>query len=109
MRIATATMRAVARRRPTVQFFALSAKAFFPIHGIMARSFSPTSSIGWMTILARAALNEVWFTRFASIQLRVKLPDRMSLSTRFISFLVSSVIMRGPLTYSPYSAVLEIE
>jgi hypothetical protein len=33
----------------------------------------------------------------------------MSVSTRFISALVSAVMMRGPVTYSPYSAVLEIE
>ena len=39
----------------------------------------------------------------------MNLPVWMSFSTRFISALVSAVMMRGPETYSPYSAVLEIE
>src|ERR1700754_3423127 len=91
------------------QFFVLSTSAPFLIHGIMSRSFSPTCSIGWVASFARVALNEVWLTLFSSIQSRANLPDWMSLSTRFISFLVSSVTMRGPVTYSPYSAVLEIE
>src|SRR5690606_25154692 len=91
------------------QFLVLSTRRFWPIHGIMARSFSPTSSIGWAAALARVALKEVWLTLFSSIQLRVKMPDWMSARTRFISALVSAVMMRGPVTYSPYSAVLEIE
>src|SRR5882724_6681134 len=91
------------------QFLVLSTSAPFLIHGIMSRSLTPTSSIGCCASLARVALNEVWLTLFSSIQSRANLPDWMSLSTRFISFLVSSVTMRGPLTYSPYSAVLEIE
>src|SRR3954467_8026613 len=91
------------------QFFDLSTSAPFLIHGIMSRSLAPTSSIGCAASLARVALNEVWLTLFSSIQSRANLPDWMSLSTRFISFLVSSVTMRGPVTYSPYSAVLEIE
>src|SRR5882672_5279180 len=91
------------------QFLVLSTSAPFLIHGIMSRSFSPTSSIGWAASLARVALNEVWLTLFSSIQSRANLPDWMSSSTRFISALVSEVTMRGPVTYSPYSAVLEIE
>src|SRR3954465_12285380 len=93
----------------TDQFLLLSTNAPFLIHGIMSRSFSPTSSIGWAASLARVALNEVWLTLFSSIQSRANLPDWMSESTRFISALVSDVTMRGPVTYSPYSAVLEIE
>src|SRR5579871_2908769 len=91
------------------QFFVLSTSAPFLIQGIMSRSFSPTCSIGCWASLARVALNEVWLTRFSSIQSRVNLPDWMSSSTRFISALVSLVMMRGPETYSPYSAVFEIE
>src|SRR5262249_56552897 len=91
------------------QFFVLSTSAPFLIHGIMSRSFSPTCSIGWAASLARVALNEVWLTLFSSIQSRANLPDWMSASTLRISFLVSSVTMRGPVTYSPYSAVLEIQ
>ena len=75
----------------------------------MPRSLAPTSSMGWAASLARVALNEVWPTLFSSIQSRVNLPDWMSLRTRFISALVSGVTMRGPVTYSPYSAVFEIE
>src|SRR6476620_1195567 len=91
------------------QFLLLSTSAPFLIQGIMSRSFTPTSSIGCAASLARVALNEVWLTLFSSIQSRANLPDWMSASTRFISFLVSSVTMRGPVMYSPYSAVLEIE
>src|SRR3954469_3570913 len=91
------------------QFFVFSTSAPFLIHGIMSRSLTPTSSIGCAASLARGALNERWLTLFSSIQSRGNLPDWMSDSTRLISFLVSSVTMRGQVTYSPYSAVLEIE
>ena len=36
-------------------------------------------------------------------------PVWMSFSTRAISALVSAVMTRGPVTYSPYSALLEME
>src|SRR3978361_1582963 len=91
------------------QFFVLSTSAPFLIHGILSRSLAPISSIGCSASLARVALNEVWLTLFSSIQSRANFPDWMSLRTRFISFFVSSVTMRGPVMYSPYSAVLEIE
>src|SRR6478672_8255074 len=91
------------------QFLVLSTSAPFLIHGIMSRSLAPTSSIGCSASLARVALNEVWLTLFSSIQSRANLPPWMSARTRFISALVSAVTMRGPVTYSPYSAVLEIE
>src|SRR5579863_4387221 len=92
-----------------LQLRALSTSLFLPIHGIIARSFAPTSSIGCAFTRARVALKEVWLTLFSSIQSRVKRPDWMSVSTRFISAFVSGVMMRGPVTYSPNSAVLEIE
>src|SRR3977135_3170853 len=91
------------------QFRLLSTRARCLIHGIMARSLAPISSIGCAAILARMALNEVWLTRFSSIQLRVKVPDWMSARMRFIAARVSWVTTRGPETYSPYSAVLETE
>src|SRR3954462_7450542 len=75
------------------------------IHGIMARSLAPTSSIGCVAILARIALNEVWLTRFSSIQSRTNLPVWISSRIFFISALVSGVTTRGPETYWPYSAV----
>src|SRR5262245_10861333 len=79
------------------------------IHGIMVRSFSPICSIGCAAILARMALNEVWLTRFSSIQSLTNLPDWMSPRIFFISARVASLTTRGPETYSPYSAVLETE
>src|SRR6185437_7704684 len=91
------------------QFFVWSTSLFFVIHGIIARSFAPTSSMGWAALRARVALKDGWPALFSSTQSRAKRPDWMSSSTRFIAFLVSSVMMRGPVTYSPYSAVLEIE
>src|ERR1700755_160000 len=102
-------LRKLLTMRDQRQFLVLSTNAPFLIHGIMSRSFSPTCSIGCCASLARVALNEVWLTLFSSIQSRANLPDWMSASTLRISFLVSSVTIRGPVTYSPYSAVLEIE
>ena len=57
----------------------------------------------------RVALKLGWPTVFSAMKSRTKRPDWMSSSTRFISALVSGVMMRGPVTYSPYSAVFEIE
>ena len=57
------------------QLRALSTSLFLPIHGIIALSFAPTSSIGCAFTRARVALNEVWLTLFSSIQSRVKRPD----------------------------------
>src|SRR5260221_3851857 len=95
--------------RPTGQFRALSTSARCLIQGIISRSLAPTCSIECSASLARVALNEVWLNLFSSIQSRVNLADWMSLRMRFISALVSAVTTRGPETYSPYSAVLEIE
>src|SRR3954470_3388349 len=95
--------------RPLGQFRLLSTSAFCLIHGIIPRRRSPTCSIGCAAMRARVALKEVWLTRFSSIQSRVNLRDWMSSRTRLISAFVSAVMMRGPVTYSPYSAVFEIE
>src|SRR5215813_13969075 len=99
----------IAENAPVDQFLLLSTNARCLIHGIMARSLAPTSSIGCAAHLARMALNEVWLTRFSSIQSLTNLPDWMSPRMRFISAFVSGVTTRGPETYSPYSAVLETE
>jgi hypothetical protein len=45
---------------------------------------------------------------FSNTQSRAKRPDWMSARMRFISARVSPVTIRGPATYSPYSAVFEI-
>src|SRR5215831_10105826 len=92
-----------------IQFRLRSTSARCLIHGIMARSLAPISSIGWAAFLARIDLNEVWLTLFSSIQSFTNLPDWMSPRMRFISALVSGVTTRGPETYWPYSAVLETE
>src|SRR5512138_2127185 len=81
------------------QFLSLLTSAPSAIHGIMARSFLPVSSIGCAAIFARWALKLVWLTRFSSIQSRVKRPVWMSASASFMRALVSAVITRGPVTY----------
>src|SRR5579884_2291436 len=96
-------------RKTFLQFRLLSTSARCLIHGIISRSLAPTCSIGCSASLVRIALNEVWFTLFSSIQSLTKRPDWMSPKMRFISALVCGVTTRGPETYSPYSAVLEIE
>src|SRR5262249_51445774 len=93
----------------TSQFRLLSTSARCLIHGIISRSLAPTCSIGCSASLVRIALNEVWLTLFSSIHSLTKRPGWMSPRIRFISALVSGVTTRGPETYSPYSAVLEIE
>src|SRR5262245_47246187 len=91
------------------QFLLRSTNARCLIHGIIARSLAPISSMGCVAILARMALNDVWLTRFSSIQSLTNLPDWMSSRIFFISARVASLTTRGPETYSPYSAVLETE
>ena len=91
------------------QFFALSTSLFLPIHGIMPRSFAPTSSIWWLSFMRRMPLKREPPALYSCIQSDVNLPVWMSCRTRFISALVSAVMMRGPETYSPHSAVFEIE
>jgi hypothetical protein len=59
--------------------------------------------------IRRIALKFAWFTLFSSIQSRANRPLWISARTRRISARVSSVMIRGPVTYSPYSAVFEIE
>ena len=77
--------------------------------GIIARSFSPTTSI-WCSAFRRRRLMSVGApAAFSSTKLLAYSPVWMSRSTFFIVALVSSVTMRGPVTYSPYSALFEIE
>src|SRR5262245_61845202 len=101
----------VQERRPWIadQFLALSTSLFLAIHGIMPRSFSPTCSIWWLSFMRRMPLKRDSPERYSCIHSDVNLPVWMSLRMRFISALVSAVMMRGPETYSPHSAVLEIE
>src|SRR5438270_2569546 len=91
------------------QFRAVSTSLFLVIQGIMARRRAPTSSIWCSAPRRRVALKLAWPAAFSFIQSRTKRPDWMSSRMRFISALVAGVTTRGPETYSPYSAVLEIE
>jgi hypothetical protein len=79
------------------------------IHGIMPRSFSPTSSI-WCASLQAAGRLERACAGLAFLHpVGGELAGLDVVRTRFISALVSAVMMRGPDMYSPHSAVLEIE
>jgi len=53
-------VRGAAAPAPTDQFLLLSTSAFCLIHGIIARSFSPTSSIGCSAARRRNALKLGW-------------------------------------------------
>ena len=94
---------------PYLPSSSLSTSLLALIHGIMARSFSPTSSIGCASLHAARRLEP----RHAGLELAHPLRGERAgldvLQDRFISALVSAVMMRGPETYSPNSAVLEIE
>src|SRR6185503_15216026 len=81
----------------------------WPIHGIIERSCSPTSSIWCSAALRRSALytgRPAWFSRIHSW---ANLPPWISPRILRISARVSSVMMRGPRVRSPYSAVSLIE
>src|SRR4051812_38710980 len=86
-----------------------STSLFFLIQGIMARSCSPTTSIELSALRRRRDCSVGAPARFSMMKLLAYSPVWMSFRTCFITFLVSSVMMRGPVTYSPYSALLEIE
>ena len=74
------------------------------------RSSSPTISIWCFLRLARLELKKVRPFLFSAIHLPAKVPSWMSERTARIRALVSSWGMtRGPETYSPYSAVSEME
>src|ERR1700712_1651349 len=96
-------------RAPEGQFFDWSTKRFFLIHGIIARNCSPTTSIGCSAVIRRRDIKVGAPARFSTMKLFAYSPVWMSFRTCFIAFLVSSVMMRGPVTYSPYSALFEIE
>jgi hypothetical protein len=87
----------------------VSTSLFLVIQGIIARSRAPTSSIGCSASRRRMALKLGWPAAHSSIQSRTKRPDWMSVEDALHLGLGLGVTTRGPLTYSPYSAVLEIE
>ena len=79
------------------------------IHGIIARSFSPTTSIECSEVRRRRDCSVGAPARFSMMKLFAYAPVWMSFRTCFMTCLVCSLTMRGPVTYSPYSALFEIE
>jgi DNA-binding helix-hairpin-helix protein with protein kinase domain len=79
------------------------------IHGIMPRSFSPTSSIWWASLLRRVALKRAGRHLHSCIQSRGELAGLDVVQHALHLRLGFLVMMRGPETYSPHSAVFEIE
>ena len=63
------------RAAPAGQLRLLSTSAFSAIHGIMARSFAPTSSMGCSAAMRRIALKAGWLTLHSLIHSPAKRPD----------------------------------
>ena len=80
------------------QFFDLSTRRFFAIQGIIEPSFSPTVSSWCFAPASRMPRNFLRPALFSAIQFFANVPFWISASTRFISFLVSALTMRGPET-----------
>src|SRR5438309_1087237 len=91
------------------QFLVLSTSWSFLSHGIMARNRAPTSSIGCCSPRLSKALYWGRLAWHSSIHSLANRPLWISSRMRFISCLVSSVMMRGPRVTSPYFAVVLIE
>ena len=91
------------------QFLVLSTSWSFLSHGIMARNRAPTSSIGCCSPRLSKALYWGRLAWHSSIHSLANRPLWISSRMRFISCLVSSVMMRGPRVTSPYLAVVLIE
>src|SRR3546814_7986033 len=75
----------------------------------MARSLPPTSSICDSALMRRREISVGAPAAFSRMKFLAYSPVWMSVRHWRMAFFVSSVTMRGPVTYSPYSALLEIE
>jgi hypothetical protein len=91
------------------QFLLRSTSRLALIHGIIARSFSPTFSISCSPISRRRASSVGAPARFSRMKLLAYSPVWMSLERLLHRRLARLVDHRGPVTYSPYSALFEIE
>src|SRR5713226_2507084 len=91
------------------QFLLVSTSLFFLIQGIIALNFSPTTSIGCSAVMRWRESRVGAPARFSRINSFAYSPDWMRASAERIAFLVSSVMIFGPVAYSPYSALFEIE
>ena len=83
--------------------------SFFLIHGIIDRSFSPTTSIECCAVIRRRDRSVGAPARFSRMKSFAYSPVWMRSSIARIACFVSDVMIFGPLTYSPYSALLLIE
>src|SRR6266508_1732408 len=86
-----------------------STSLFFLIHGIIERSLPPTCSIGWSAMSRRRDSSVGAPARFSRMKSRAYSPLWMRVSASRIAHFTSSVMIFGPVTYSPYSALFEIE
>src|SRR6267142_329959 len=91
------------------QFLLVSTSLFFLIQGIMALSFSPTISIGCSAVIRRRESKVGAPARLSRMNSFAYSPDWMRARAARIAFLVSAVMTFGPVTYSPNSALFEIE
>src|SRR5205085_11669369 len=96
-------------RCPGAQLRLLSTSLLALIHGIIARSFSPTTSIGCSAVRRRREISVGAPARFSRMKLFAYSPVWMSLSAWRMACLVCSVTTFGPVTYSPHSALFETE
>ena len=78
------------------QFLLLSTRRFLAIQGIMERSFSPTFSSWCAAPSSRMRRKSLRPLLFSAIHFLANSPFWISESTFFISFFVSSLMMRGP-------------
>ena len=77
--------------------------------GIIARSLAPTSSIWCSEVRRRREIRVGAPALFSRMKLFAYSPVWISFRHCFIASLVCAVTTRGPVTYSPYSALFEIE
>ena len=72
------------------------------------RIFAPVISTGCVPRASRFALRFGAPARASAIHSLANLPVSMSWSDSYMRALTSGVMIRGPLTYSPHSAVLDM-
>src|SRR6185503_8487694 len=87
----------------------VSTSLFLRIHGIIARSFSPTFSMSCSARSRRLALSVGAPARFSRMNERAYSPFWMRARHSFIAWREASPITFGPVSYSPNSALFEIE
>src|SRR5215813_6980053 len=91
------------------QFREVSTRRFFLIQGIISRSRAPTFSIGSSAVMRLRESSVGAPARFSSTNYLAYSPDWMRYRISFMRLLLPSSMILGPETYSPYSALFEIE